>query len=450
MKSIIMMVIVLMTHMCVATSSITTSDECRDRRLWPFGSNSVWNVPIGRDAVYMPANIYHDHVTNESDHCDPSSPNIRQTCPDVHGGITPAECVAKGCCFSATPSPDPNHYPWCFTRKHRAGPQSFHNDAEYWTTTSATDPEVEWFDQGWWGKTPSVLNKTTCNETNGWCHCVQLPTAPLKQKFRVPYNFTTDQRYPNNGAASFLLPDNVTVLQTQPLFRCSPGSPLLSSSHGEPQPYPETISILSDAHDSALGAHGGSGLSALGGMIRASEIVPGPPIRHAIKLELYAHQYYYGGHRLNPSTSSNGGRTQYVWPATGSDGYTFGPSPLVYNGTNPHLVPGALLAIPPTVSNNLTLSTEPGRRIRQVLTDFGGYIVDDTACDTAALLLESGSRAAFEAAYNMSLDTSEGPWYDDLVLIFQSLEIVVNNRNTSVGGGGVPLVAPAPPICNEE
>jgi hypothetical protein len=54
------------------------------------------------------------------------------------------------------------------------------------------------------------------------------------------------------------------------------------------------------------------------------------PIRHALKLELFAHQYYYGGpsaRQLNPPTEANGGRTQYVWPATGSDAYTWaGPS----------------------------------------------------------------------------------------------------------------------------
>ena len=70
-----------------------------------------------------------------------------------------------------------------------------------------------------------------------------------------------------------------------------------------------------------MGAHGGSGLSAFGVSIRLHEIEPdAPPIRHAIKLELFAHAYYYGGPvSLNPHTAANGGRTQYVWPATGSD-----------------------------------------------------------------------------------------------------------------------------------
>jgi hypothetical protein len=54
--------------------------------------------------------------------------------------------------------------------------------------------------------------------------------------------------------------------------------------------------LLPARPETALGAHGGSGLSALGGVIRLHEIGPdAPPIRHALKLELFAHQYYYGG-----------------------------------------------------------------------------------------------------------------------------------------------------------
>ena len=70
-------------------------------------------------------------------------------------------------------------------------------------------------------------------------------------------------------------------------------------------------------------------MSALGGVIRLHEIAPADsaPIAHALKLELFARQYYYGGgpqkRKLQPVTESNGGRTQYVWPATGSDGYTW-------------------------------------------------------------------------------------------------------------------------------
>ena len=60
--------------------------------------------------------------------------------------------------------------------------------------------------------------------------------------------------------------------------------------------------------DGIGGAHGGSGLSSIGGSIRLGELLPGaPPIPHALKIEL-GNWWYYGGSQLNPNTVDNGGR----------------------------------------------------------------------------------------------------------------------------------------------
>jgi hypothetical protein len=220
---------------------------------------------------------------------------------------------------------------------------------------------------------------------------------------------------------------------------------------GCPQGYPLNVSILSDGPETALGAHGGSGLSALGGVLRVHEVASdAPPIAHALKLELFAHQYYYGGlPPLQPATPTNGGRNQYVWPATGSDGYTWDDgNRLRYNGTNRHLAPGALLAIPADAHKALQLQTAPGARIAQALRDYGGYLVDDTASDSAAICMEAGCRQAFVSHYNLTVDTEGGVWYADLVHIFQALQIVTNNSPSSIGGGGTPIVPLSPPICN--
>jgi hypothetical protein len=195
----------------------------------------------------------------------------------------------------------------------------------------------------------------------------------LRAQVRLPYNFTTGVAGGNNGLG-VVLPDGTTLLQMQPAYRCAPGSAVIyAMREGCPQDYPEYVDLTSNG---TLGAHGGSGLSAVGGMLRLGELLPdSPPIRHALKLELYAHQYYYGGHDLNPPTASNGGRTQYVWPATGSDGYTRATgSGLVYNGSNPLLAPGALLAIPADVAPTLRMKTVPGARIRDALVSYGGCV----------------------------------------------------------------------------
>src|SRR3989442_6547050 len=80
------------------------------------------------------------------------------------------------------------------------------------------------------------------------------------------------------------------------------------------------------------GAHGGSMLSSLGGVIRLGELVPGGTIRHALKVNLLGTDNYYSG---------SGG---YRWPATTADGC----APGCYGGAVPPRPVGALL--PPSPS----------------------------------------------------------------------------------------------------
>ena len=79
-------------------------------------------------------------------------------------------------------------------------------------------------------------------------------------------------------------------------------------------PFPWVTSILGDG---AWGAHGGSGLSAIGGTIRSGELSPdAPPIPHALKLEGFAHDQYYSG-----TQGKEEAWTMYKWPALGHDIY---------------------------------------------------------------------------------------------------------------------------------
>src|SRR3989442_2874011 len=56
------------------------------------------------------------------------------------------------------------------------------------------------------------------------------------------------------------------------------------------------------------GAHDGSMLSSLGGVIRLGELVPGGTIRHALKVNLFGRDNYYTG------------SGSFRWPATTADG----------------------------------------------------------------------------------------------------------------------------------
>ena len=143
--------------------STLASAICRDPYRFPFGSSSLWNVAIGSNAIFVPANIYYmlpgpaqsaaggslssgpsrtgnigaevqsllGSCANESSH-----PQTRHTCPGAFGGITKAQCEAKGCCFAnhCIDSTTPNgtaarsmrdngrlSCPWCFTPTRENG-----------------------------------------------------------------------------------------------------------------------------------------------------------------------------------------------------------------------------------------------------------------------------------------------------------------------------------------
>ena len=309
---------------------------------------------------------------------------------------------------------------------------NFHSDDDYFFVTSSADPLVDWHSQGHWGGPATAA--AYCNVS-----------GPLVRQLHFPAGAEV-QMWGNNNAAALLQPDGDTLVLTQPLYVCAPGAPLLSrldSAHG----------LASIRGDGALGGHGGSGLSALGGTVRRGELARGaPPIAHALKLELYAHWWFWrppGGERSEC----------FSWPAVTCDGYmvSCATDPAeCYNGTNPLLRPGALLAIgaADAAALSASLATEPARLLLGALATYGGYLVDDTAWNSTSICTEHGVADDFarEFGYNFTVSASDAhplarAWFGDLLALFRALSVVASNAPGAPGGGGAPLAPPPPPFC---
>ena len=406
---------------------------CRDRWREPFSSDSIWNTAVGSGARFEPAGIF-----------APEDP--------------------------------------------RGDPDNFHNDQDFLVRVTSDDPLTEWINQGDWG---SDEHCTVQQHSGSGHHCgpESKQVDGCHTQIRFPANWTSASDcdedgancrsapgQSNNNAMAMLLPDNETIVQMQPVYRCGPHpKPLLArwgnSTDGGPQQFPNLTSILADG---TLGAHGGSGLSSIGGSIRLGELLPGaPPIGHALKLEL-GNWWYWGSSELNPPTPYNGGNTQYVWPATGSNAKfnrTTKSSDAGYTGTNRHLAPGALLAVPASNAKSVNATTVVGRRILQALVDYGGYVVDGSGRGSAphphhnlaALCMDAQVNAEMRRAYGFNMAYPAGvrnpavpgpapqpaaaALYADLLAIFRALHVVTNNSPSSIGGGGVPRRSRKPPLC---
>jgi hypothetical protein len=298
-------------------------------------------------------------------------------------------------------------------------PDNFFSDDDYFIVATSDDPPTPWYNQGWWGDRPGL---THCNITGRFVGNIPFPT-----------NVTVTKG--GNNAAALLQPDNHTIINTQPLYRCTPGSPVLSLMLTGMGAKDDIV-----FGNGTWGAHGGSGLSSIGGTIRLGELLPDtPPIRHALKLQLYAFNYYYDQ------------RPGYVWPALYCDGYAFDPKyPAHYSGNDIYLSPGSLLAIPSNITVNVT--TVPAQKLLFALQNYGGYLCDDTYGNRGTINTEHGVTDEFKAAYGYpftSRPTGPGAaWYADMLALFQSLHVVINNSNRTVGGGGTPLQPTPPPICH--
>jgi hypothetical protein len=254
--------------------------------------------------------------------------------------------------------------------------------------------------------------------------------APIPTGYVVPNGNT-------NNSAAFLQADGRSISQSQPFTRCTAGGYATSIT------FWPTVDIYGAG---ITGSHGGSGLSALGGTIRLGELRPGGQgPRHALKVLVYAYQALY-----QCTTSS----ACYRWPATNADGYAVGRYGAANGNQNTAMKMGALLGIPASVNlASLNLETDPGRQLAWTLQNYGAYIVDDTWGPSFGVAAEDGPdgsfAAQFQADYGYSLHqflNSGTPWLRDIQRLMQALWVVDNNGPNSIGGGGTPLQALAPPL----
>jgi hypothetical protein len=122
------------------------------------------------------------------------------------------------------------------------------------------------------------------------CHCHTISSLTAwPTTIKQPFCYRTIERSFRFLLQLLLSLHLLILLQFQPFYRPKPGGPFVAWYHtGAPQPFPWEIDVLGDG---MYGAHGGSGLSAMGGSIRKGELLPATgAIAHALKVELWAHR----------------------------------------------------------------------------------------------------------------------------------------------------------------
>lgn len=274
-------------------------------------------------------------------------------------------------------------------------------------------------------------------------------SRPQNVTVNVPDDFITDSvvttggRYETPNDVAALLRADGTLVQLEPLARCTPGGDVFGWVD------PKGSERLDGA--GTYGAHWGSGLSGIGGSLRHGELTGDLPIRHALKLNVPGNLLYYDAG--NPETEVGGvvlDGKGYRWPADRDDD----GAPGDYRGTNPRVKMGALVAIPPGVTaDGLGLRTAAARRLFDALRDYGAYLADNSGQDTRdgqgnltfrRYAFSAGQEAVTEFAERQGhsifqSSSSSGPaydWYTDVTGLVGALAVVDDNGPASVGGPG--------------
>lgn len=254
-----------------------------------------------------------------------------------------------------------------------------------------------------------------------------------KGQVRVPDGYLIDEgndSYMPNNAAGSIRSDGRTIQEFLFASRCSGTGDIFTGytlcSHD----------IYGNGGIGQYCAHGGSGLSSVGGSLRVWETTGTAPIAHALKLTMPSYVL----------SNCSGG---YRWPAIAADtGFGDSGSWQYYAGSNCNLRMGSLLAIPANADCNTLVSAGLGRRICKALQDYGAYVVDvhpswNAGCQCANTnwrpMTINGEIGTGDAMYAVE---------SQLLTLFENLHVVSNNSSSNVGGGGTPRVPLAPPIGN--
>jgi hypothetical protein len=294
-------------------------------------------------------------------------------------------------------------------------------DTDWFIVTKKSDPLVPTYLNGAWGEGRATGTKP---QPQAQWH------PELGKPIHVPYDLiipdaiTSGGVYftPNNSSA-FLAPDGKTLDQFNVTARTKPGGPVYGYRVVQQDLYGDGIS----------GAHLGSGMSSIGGSIRKGELLDDRPIHHALKLDVWGK---YLSYNVNDKTPG------YRWPASLADG----AANTNYQGKNPALRMGALLAIPPAVTaKSLDLKTKAAQKIFKAMQDYGAYIVDDSGLNFTNICVEHEAELEYKTVTGHSIQ-DDTALSKDFNKIIAAVKVVDNNSPNSVGGGGTPRQPLAPPI----
>lgn len=246
----------------------------------------------------------------------------------------------------------------------------------------------------------------------------------------------------NGGVAIIDARDGETVHQMYASTRCEPDGPIFGANVAPPVSISAELGSAGTREGredpSALGSHGGSGMSTLGGIIRDAELQAGV-IPHTIKLDVDCRRFCSRVPQDCTDRAATG--CGWVWPAVHADSYVgssrgCGPYDKTgeaatwedADGASHPVGMGSLLTFDDgTTPESLGITDPRVIAMFDAIYRYGAYVVDDSCQETANPAAESDPS-----------DGASNTYPHDFYTMINALSVVTNNTATSVGGGGEP------------
>ena len=253
-----------------------------------------------------------------------------------------------------------------------------------------------------------------------------------------PYGLTP------NSSFALVTEDGLRSIQGQVIARCEVGGPVYLPDWMRFSGNRKESSLRGDGLDIGTAGHGASGLSTLGGTVRLGELVGDRPIRHS--------------HQGSIPSAIRCCTTRRTCAGIGGrrDGPTATPArrrlaPIGYNREGERQAgdrgaAGAPRPRPPSSPSASPPPPRPGESSFYAMQNYGVYFVEDAAHDVWDLVAERDVEIEFEEAYGYGLGSRT--WRAEMNRLMTALSVITNNAPWSVGGGGTPRVALAPPFAD--
>src|SRR5712671_857017 len=368
--------------------NVSLTAGLRDPLKWPFVSTSIWNMPIGSNAVYVPANI-------------PPNPSVTDL-----------------------------------------------NDPNYWLAM----PQIDWDIIVLTPNAPITDINYSAAGWSGASRCSATDDPPKRLfQLPMPSTFFVESTL-NNNSSAFLTPDWRTLIQTQPFTRCAPpNGDRTATTLTDRNQFPP-VDLYGDGIRGSHGGSGLSAIGGSVRLGELRPLSQGPRHALKLVVYSARDLYNCTTPDDSPATgcfrwpavNADSNAVAFYGAVSNSNNTAMKMGALL---AIPASVDLATMGLQTDPAKQLAWTLQ---NYGAYIDDSGGapaFVFGAEKGPDGALDAQFEADWGFPLEDRWRTETTRTPWASDMQRLMTALYVVDNNSPTSIGGGGTPRQPLAPPLA---